>query len=212
MKAEVSRLKAGDVTSLFQFIGIPVPASLNESKQFLDYVTSSYEKLISALSNYRAGKDLRKQLVLVESKKDEHAAAFIVGNDPHKRIFLTGIFKQMNVVSNLSTMIHELSHQVLTTQDKFYYPGLDLEHDMPADRAAGHMRFRVEQALIKNRDLRERHRPEEHGGRSFRAWLTTVADFWSGYMVSQITPERAEVLHNLPSERIKQKAGSSKSR
>ncbi|MBX8490226.1 RHS repeat protein [Pseudomonas cichorii] len=196
MKHELERLKRNDVAHLFKFIGMPLPDDLQSSKSFIGHVAAQYEKLIKAMSRLKEGGDLRDQIVFVKNSQDETATAFVRRNDPQKRIFFTEHFRNLNVVSNIDTLIHELSHMEFQTHDAFYYDKFSLWSNLSSDEAIKRLNQYVGGAIQKNVKLREGYKTAGPGAPSFRAWLTTVADFWGVYTISRITPEESRVLHD----------------
>ncbi|QWU84098.1 RHS repeat-associated core domain-containing protein [Pseudomonas lijiangensis] len=204
MKREVNRLKKNDVSSLFKFIGMPLPENLSDSKGYIGHVISGYEKLIKAMSRYQKGGDLREQFVFVKDVENEQRLAHVGKDDPHKRIFFTGNFRVQNPVSKIGVLIHEISHLELQTNDDFYYEKAWSFVSMKPDTATNALGNTIKNAIEKNVRLREEYKPKGPGAPSFRAWLTTVADFWSVYTMSQITPEESAKFHSLSKDRFVQ--------
>ncbi|MBX8581092.1 RHS repeat protein [Pseudomonas cichorii] len=196
MEHELERLKRNDVAHLFKFIGMPLPDDLQSSRSFIGHVAAQYEKLIEAMSRRKEGGDLRDQIVFVKNSQDEKAPAFVRLNDPEKRIFLTEHFRNLNVVSNIESLIHELSHMEFQTSDAFYYDKVNLWSNLSSDDATKRLNQYVGGAIQKNVKLREGYKTAGPGAPSFRAWLTTVADFWGVYTISRITLEESRMLHD----------------
>ncbi|WP_260417882.1 RHS repeat-associated core domain-containing protein, partial [Pseudomonas cichorii] len=212
MKGEVERLKKNDVAALYKFLGVSPPINSEVSNAFAAYVAAGYEKLINAMSRYQDGGNLRDQLVFVESaqygtqlKED----AFVIGGDPQKRLFFTGQLRASNIVSRVSTLIHELSHLELETNDDFYYEGFDIKTDLSPEMATGYLNFSVKEAIQKNINLRAGYKSWMHGFKSFETWLTKVADFWGTYIVTQISSEKSMSLHEMSIERFNPTTGTS---
>ncbi|WP_200995192.1 RHS repeat domain-containing protein [Pseudomonas cichorii] len=204
MKREVNRLKKNDVSSLFKFIGMPLPENLSDSKGYIGHMIAQYEKLIKAMSRYQKGGDLREQFVFIKDVENERRLAHVIKDDPHKRIFFTGNFRRQNPVSNIGILIHEISHLELQTSDDFYYDKVDTFVSMKPDTATNALGNTIKDAIEKNVRLREEYKPKGPGAPSFRAWLTTVADFWGVYTMSQITPEESVKFHGLSKDRFVQ--------
>ncbi|MBX8571880.1 RHS repeat protein [Pseudomonas cichorii] len=196
MKHELERLKRNDVAHLFKFIGMPLPDDLQSSRSFIGHVAAQYEKLIEAMSRRKEGGDLRDQIVFVKNSQNETAPAFVREKDPQKRIFLTEHFRNLNVVSNIESLIHELSHMEFQTSDAFYYDKVNLWSNLSSDDATKRLNQYVGGAIQKNVKLREGYKTAGPGAPSFRAWLTTVADFWGVYTISRITLEESRMLHD----------------
>nr|WP_307726219.1 RHS repeat-associated core domain-containing protein [Pseudomonas cichorii] len=193
--SEVVRLKKGEVVSLFDFMMLSAPSDLSSSEAYLTYVTSGYEKIRARLSEYQEGGKLREQLVFVTKNKIQNLLASVSKEDPHHRIFITEAFKNMSTVSMINTLVHEVSHSVLNTRDPFYYSRPDIENDFSVEKLNLALAKSRELVQLENIKLQKRHKPEEHGNRSYRAWLATVADFWSTYLTGQISLEKNWALH-----------------
>ncbi|MBX8508887.1 RHS repeat protein [Pseudomonas cichorii] len=204
MKREVTRLKKNDVSSLFKFIGMPLPENLSDSQGYIGHMIAQYEKLIKAMSRYQKGGDLREQFVFLKDVENEQRIAHVAQDDPHKRIFFTGNFRIQNPVSNIGILIHEISHLELQTSDDFYYDKAETFVSMKPDTATNALGNTIKNAIEKNVRLREEYKPKGPGAPSFRAWLTTVADFWGVYTMSQITPEESVKFHGLSKDRFVQ--------
>jgi insecticidal toxin complex protein TccC len=202
MKSEVERLKNNDVARLFKFISLQVPEELDSSKSYLRYVIYGYEKLIKRMSLHQAGGELREQLVFVGKRQEEEGAfetetiAFVNKGDKLKRIFITPRFKEMNPTAKIRALIHEASHHELETTDDLYYPGFMVQNVLQLEHVNTVLESDINMAIQTNFGMGIIHETAKHGGRSFRAWLTTIADFWAVYIVSQITPEKNATLHS----------------
>ncbi|WP_258041412.1 hypothetical protein [Pseudomonas syringae] len=155
------------------------------------------------MARYQDGGDLRDQLVSVEGHPEmPNVAAFVVKVDPHRRLFFTDQTRTFNVVSSVQTLIHEVSHLELDTNDDFYYWGFDLKATFSPDFAAELLDFSIKEAVRKNVDLRANYKPWRHGFKKFETWLAKVADFWGGFAVAQISPKRSLALHKLSIDRF----------
>ncbi|AHF66152.1 insecticidal toxin protein [Pseudomonas cichorii JBC1] len=204
MTREMNRLKKNDASSLFEFIGMRPPEDLSASKGYIGHVIAGYEKLIKAMSRYQKGGDLREQFVFVKDVENERRFAHVGKDDPHKRIFFTGTFRVQSPVSKIGSLIHEISHIELQTSDDFYYEKDAVFLSMKPDTATYALKNTINNAIAKNVRLREEYKPKGPGAPSFRAWLTTVADFWGVYTMAQITPEESAKFHGLSKDRFVQ--------
>ncbi|MBX8498152.1 RHS repeat domain-containing protein [Pseudomonas cichorii] len=202
MMSEVARLKEGNVSPLLKFMASTFAEDSNESKKLVANVISGYQILSSGMSRYQKGGELRDQLVVVEGSSDNSTTALVIDPDPHERIFLTERFRRMNVVSKVHILIHELSHNVLKTSDDFYYEGFNIHSVLSPELATQRLESSVVAAIRKNTEMREKHSVQEKGGKIFETWLTEQADFWSTYVLAQITPQQSMTLHQLSIDRF----------
>ncbi|AAO54756.1 RHS repeat domain-containing protein [Pseudomonas syringae group genomosp. 3] len=203
MTREVEKLKAGDTDDLYAFLGMKKNDQKDSSSRLVKKVINGYEKLIKSVARYQDGGDLRDQLVSVEGHPETpNMAAFVVKSDPHRRLFFTDYSRTLNVVSSVQTLIHEVSHLELDTNDDFYYLGFNLKATFSPDFAGGLLIGSVKDAVQKNVDLRASYKPWRHGFKKFETWLSQVADFWGGFAVAQISPKRSLALHKLSIDRF----------
>lgn len=81
---------------------------------------SDFKTLIDAAKLHAKGGALSDQIVFVNSNAARRGViARTVTGDEHKRIFFTPIFFERNPLQRARTIIHELSHLELGTEDFF---------------------------------------------------------------------------------------------
>ncbi|MCD5994012.1 RHS repeat protein [Pseudomonas sp. CDFA 602] len=205
MRKAVSRLASGDVTGLEAFVGAEALAKQGESNVFVSGVIAGYTSIISALSQYQRGGARRDQLVYLEG--DAYGPpvseyAFVFPEDTHKRIFFTAEFRANSLVAKMSTLIHELSHLELNTNDDFYYPAFDMDYTLSSEQATGYQRAVVREAIQQNSELKATYQSWKHRFSKFETWLTRVADFWGTYIVTQMHDDKAGEMHGLSIDRF----------
>jgi insecticidal toxin complex protein TccC len=81
-----------------------------------------YKEILKEIPRYQQGGDLHEQIVYLEGNPNVlNPTAFVMKDDPHRRIFVTDVFRSNNVIGRARTFIHELSHIVGNTEDRFLY-------------------------------------------------------------------------------------------
>lgn len=87
------------------------------------FALRTYKAILKEIPRYQKGGDLRDQIVYLRNKPGPRITnSFVYNNDPHRRIFVTDLFRENNVIGRARVLIHELSHLVAGTEDELIYP------------------------------------------------------------------------------------------
>ena len=196
IQEEIAQLSQGESQRLSDFLAMVPGVSVPD--QLVSSVISGYQKIHDELSRYQHGGDLRDSLYFVETTRADapKAYAMMVPGDSKRRIFLTDLFLSRHVMANVSTLVHELSHVALDTNDKFYYPKGNLNSDRSCEDVKVELAAISKRATEKNRSLQPDNALAHSADSTFASGVIRVADFWGHYLIARpLSDERHQTLH-----------------
>ncbi|VVO15594.1 hypothetical protein PS718_03790 [Pseudomonas fluorescens] len=159
VKATIKHLKSAPPTHLDRFLRGDSGITLNSGLTVAESMLKTYQSILKEIPRYQKGGDLRDQIVYLQGESGlVKAEAFVYPEDPHRRIFVTDRFRSRNVIGRASTFIHELSHLVAETEDKFHYPKPRIINDTSVIEAAASLKELRKQIADVHVELKDTHR------------------------------------------------------
>ncbi|MEQ7918040.1 RHS repeat-associated core domain-containing protein [Xanthomonas sp. WHRI 1810A] len=187
IQREIDLLAKGETAALTKFLGAqPQMDGLDER---VKSVIQGYTKISEAMGRYKHGGDLRQSLILIEPSStnplDINTVAMVSPGDTKKRLFLNSRFQEKSIVEMISTVVHEVSHQELETDDLFYYAPLEISLSKGKERFSTSLANGAQSAEIYNLAARNNQHHLQHGFGNTEDFIMRTADFWGRYLISR---------------------------
>ena len=187
IEREIGLLAKGETAALTKFLGAqPQMDGLDER---VKSVIQGYTKISDAMGRYKHGGDLRQSLILIEPSStnplDINTVAMVSPGDTKKRLFLNSRFQEKSIVEMISTVVHEVSHQELETDDLFYYAPLEISLSKGDERFSTSLANGAQSAEIYNLAARNNQHHLQHGFGNTEDFIMRTADFWGRYLISR---------------------------
>ena len=181
-------LEAGDYTGLERFIGAN-DAGISFPPDFIMKITDGYLKIENNIIQRESGGELRDRFIFARPKKmsgrnelyelNAKTNAMIFPDDQHKRILVNkDKMASLLPTTRAEKLIHEISHQELSTNDEWYFREVDTDgSDREILFHIESMKDQFSSKIIHIPSVVSKGRTEKSGEKS--KWLFEQADTWA---------------------------------